>query len=1051
MSEYTVSTELKAKTGNFKNQIRNSINLLKRYEKYIKTIKDIELKANSADLQKTVEVAKKKLQEIDKKKVKAHLIANTKDAEIKLKRFKEDLQVIDRKVVMAKAEVNTKNAIEKMIQHKKALDYINNKTIMTSIDLNNASFKSKFVETKKKLNELDKTTVKTAIEVNNSVANAEIKTFKARLRSIPNVIHTRLKISNHGGNFLTKLNNQCDVFQSRMDRIAKSINTFGTIFGNVIKGTAIASFSGLIPIVASLVPVIMAIGNALAVVGGGAIGLAGMFGIAGVSAIGLGVMAKQMLSKLEDGTLTVTSEVVRFKSELEALRNTWNNVLKVNQASVFNTLSNSLNTLGIIIKKISPFIEQTTDAIADASLEMMNWVKSNEVASRLFDELNSKGVKTFQNLLKGVGSFASGFINMFTQFMPLFAWVSEGFANMGKAFEEWANKVSTQQGINAFIDYVKTNLPIIGQIFGDTFMGFFNLFKTFGSNSNTVLEGLSEMANKFREWSESISSSDAFNKFIDYIQQNAPRILSLIGNIIMALVNFSVAMAPIGSAVLSVVTSITEFIAKLFETNPAIAQVLGVLTSFGGLLMAIIPQIVGFTSFFGPLITKLITLSARFGFLKAVALLFSRALTVLGTAFTTTIGPILAIIAVIGVLVGLFVYLWNTNETFRTKVIEIWNVVSETIMNAVNSIVSFVMEIWGMLVQWWNENNQLILQTIQVVWDLLGPYIMNAVNNIVAIVQAGWQILIAVVQFAWDFITTIVKTAISLILQIITLTMQIITGNWSGALETMMSIGSTIWSTIVSIGTSLFENLLSILTAIWNLIVSVATSTWNMLKQTIWDKVIQAYNIVRSTAQQILSIISSKFSEIVSTVRSKMSEFYNTINQKIRDALNAVINYASDFISAGRDLIMGLVNGVKEAAGRLIDAVTDVVDGAIGAAKSLLGIKSPSRVFKAIGLYTMQGLNNGITEEGSSVISNVANIAKRMTQNFNPNLTVDMVGIQSNLGNLNANVVKHVKHTHDIQTRPGQRVVRIEMDINNEALTTIVNNENANRNDVFEF
>lgn len=1051
MSEYTVSTELKAKTGNFKNQIRNSINLLKRYEKYIKTIKDIELKANSADLQKSVEVAKKKLQEIDKKKVKAQLIANTKDAEIKLKRFKEGLQVIDRKVVMAKAEVNTKNAIEKMIQHKKALDYINNKTIMTSIDLNNASFKSKFVETKKKLNELDKTTVKTAIEVNNSVANAEIKTFKARLRSVPNVIHTRLKISNHGGNFLTKLNNQCDVFQSRMDRIAKSINTFGTIFGNVIKGTAIASFSGLIPIVASLVPVIMAIGNSLAVVGGGVIGLAGMFGIAGVSAIGFGVMAKQMLSYLEDGTLIVTSEVVRFKGELESLRNTWNNVLKVNQASVFNTLSNSLNTLGIIIKKISPFIEETTDAIADASLEMMNWVNSNEVASRLFDELNSKGVKTFQNLLKGVGGFTSGFINMFTQFMPLFAWVSEGFANMGKAFEEWANKVSTQQGINTFIDYVKTNLPIIGQIFGDTFMGLFNLFKAFGSNSNTVLEGLSEMANKFREWSESISSSDAFNKFIDYIQQNAPQILSLIGNIIMALVNFSVAMAPIGSAVLSVVTSITEFIAKLFETNPAIAQVLGVLVSFGGLLMAIIPQIVGFTSFFAPLITKFLELSNRFGIIKTVALLLGRAFTILSGACMTLTSPIMIIVAVLGILIGIFVYLWNTNETFRQKVIEIWTTISEVISSVINVVVGFVMGIWGMLVSWWQENNQLIMEAVTVVWDLIGPYIMNAINIIVAIIQAGWSIVTTVIEVAWTVITTIIETAINIVLNIITLVMQLITCDWTGAWETIKNIALTLIQALCTIVTSIFEGLVSILSAIWDMIVSIAKSLWQTLKDTIIDKIKQAYAIVTSVVRSIWSMISSKFSEIVQTVIIKMAEFFNAIKNKVQDAYDAVVDFASDFISAGRDLIMGLINGVKEAAGKLIDAVTDVVEGAIDAAKSLLGIKSPSRVFKAIGLYTMQGLNNGITEEGSSVISNVANIAKRMTQNFNPDLTVDMVGIQSNLGNLNANVVKHVKHTHDIQTRPGQRVVRIEMDINNEALTTIVNNENANRNDVFEF
>lgn len=1051
MAEYQVSTVIDAKTARFKQRIKESISLLKRYEKYIKTIKDVELKANDADLHKTVEVAKKKLKEIDNKKIKSHLIANTKDAELKLKKYEHSLKVVDNKQVTSTVDINNLNAVQKMIQHKKALDYLNNKTVMSAIDLNNKTFQAKYVQTKKQLNELDRKVVKSAIKVDDALAKAEINKFKAELRSVPNVVHTRLKVNKHGLNFLSVINRQSDVFQERMDRIAKSIRTFGTILGNVIKGSAISSFSALIPIVASLVPVIMAIGNALGVVGGGAIGLAGAFSIVAAGVFAFGGMAATAISMFNDGLIRSTDATDAYEKSLKGLTDTWQDIVKLNADSIFGAMASAMYGAQTALKSLTPFLSTVADLVDLNAQKFEEWVSTSDTAKKAFNALNTTGVQIFADLLNAGGRFGDGLINIFTQFMPLFKFMSQGLQNMGISFQEWANKVSTQKGINSFIDYVKTNLPIIGKIFGDTFLGLFNLFKAFGANSHTLFEALSEMTGKFKAWSETVGKSEGFKRFIDYVQQNGPQIVSLIGNIIMVLVNFGTAMAPIGSSVLSVVNSVAQFIAKLFETHPAVAQLLGVLISFGGLLMALIPQIVGFTSFFGPLITKFITLTTRFGLLKAVALLFSRALTVLGTAFTTTIGPILAIIAVIGVLVGLFVYLWNTNETFRTKVIEIWNIVSETIMNAVNSVVAFVMEIWGMLVQWWNENNQLILQTIQTVWDLFGPYIMNAINNIVAIVQAGWQILIVVVQFAWDFITTIIKTAIYLVLQIITLVMQIITGNWSGAWETIKSIGSTIWNAIVSIATSLFNSLRSILSAIWNAIVSIATSTWNMLKQTIWDKIVQAYNIVSSTVQQIWSTISSKFSEIVSTVTSKMSEFYNTIKQKVQDALNAVMNFAGEFASAGRDLIMGLVNGVKDAAGNLISAVGDAVGGAIDHAKSLLGIKSPSRVFKGIGIYTMQGLSNGITEEGSSVISDVARIAKSMTQNFNPNLTADHIGIQSSLGNLSSTIVQRIQHTHDIQARPQQRLVRVEMDVNNDALTTIVNGEMAHRNTIIEF
>ncbi|HGH0893369.1 TPA: phage tail protein, partial [Staphylococcus pseudintermedius] len=197
---------------------------------------------------------------------------------------------------------------------------------------------------------------------------------------------------------------------------------------------------------------------------------------------------------------------------------------------------------------------------------------------------------------------------------------------MGASFQKWANKVSTQNGIQKFIDYVKVNLPIIGKIFGDTFLGIFNLFKAFGSNSQSIFESLAQMASRFRTWSEQIAQSDGFKKFIDYVQQNGPTIMSLIGNIIMVLVNFGTAMAPIASVVLNVVTAITGFVAKLFETHPIVAQIIGLAITFAGVLMTWYPVLSGIVSYLAPLISKL-------GFLRGV-------LPLLGKAFSLLSGPI---------------------------------------------------------------------------------------------------------------------------------------------------------------------------------------------------------------------------------------------------------------------------------------------------------------------------------------------------------------------------------------------------------------------------
>ena len=87
----------------------------------------------------------------------------------------------------------------------------------------------------------------------------------------------------------------------------------------------------------------------------------------------------------------------------------------------------------------------------------------------------------------------------------------------------------------------------------------------------------------------------------------------------------------------------------------------------------------------------------------------------------------------------------------------------------------------------------------------------------------------------------------------------------------------------------------------------------------------------------------------------------------VSDAKDAVLNKLDDWISAGKDLIGGLIQGVKDKAGDLISAAKGVVDDAIGAAKRLLGIASPSKVFRQFGRYVDEGFVLGLTDMSDRV------------------------------------------------------------------------------------
>ncbi len=81
---------------------------------------------------------------------------------------------------------------------------------------------------------------------------------------------------------------------------------------------------------------------------------------------------------------------------------------------------------------------------------------------------------------------------------------------------------------------------------------------------------------------------------------------------------------------------------------------------------------------------------------------------------------------------------------------------------------------------------------------------------------------------------------------------------------------------------------------------------------------------------------------------------------------------------AGKWLLQGLINGVKAMAGWAIQQVKNVGSDIVNGFKSLLGIHSPSVVFHDVGANMMIGLTNGINANGAYAIRAATNVAKQI-------------------------------------------------------------------------
>lgn len=118
--------------------------------------------------------------------------------------------------------------------------------------------------------------------------------------------------------------------------------------------------------------------------------------------------------------------------------------------------------------------------------------------------------------------------------------------------------------------------------------------------------------------------------------------------------------------------------------------------------------------------------------------------------------------------------------------------------------------------------------------------------------------------------------------------------------------------------------------------------------------------------------IASWLSDAISTVVGWVTQFASNatsaasqFGSKLRSGLEAIPGTLGNI---GSNIVQGLIDGVTGAAGRLVDAVKGAVDGAIQGAKNLLGIKSPSRVFRKIGQYVMQGAALGVDDDAGLLL-----------------------------------------------------------------------------------
>lgn len=148
---------------------------------------------------------------------------------------------------------------------------------------------------------------------------------------------------------------------------------------------------------------------------------------------------------------------------------------------------------------------------------------------------------------------------------------------------------------------------------------------------------------------------------------------------------------------------------------------------------------------------------------------------------------------------------------------------------------------------------------------------------------------------------------------------------------------------------------------------SILSSLWSAIGDLIVNLAMKITN--GQTNLQVAAI--SMFDGITNGLVTKAADILTLIGTKIAEWVQAVKNKVSDWVTAGGSLIDGLKQGFMNKLEGVKTAIANGATSIANAAKSALGINSPSKVFAAIGAGCVEGFEVGWDKNIKSVQNDI--------------------------------------------------------------------------------
>lgn len=245
----------------------------------------------------------------------------------------------------------------------------------------------------------------------------------------------------------------------------------------------------------------------------------------------------------------------------------------------------------------------------------------------------------------------------------------------------------------------------------------------------------------------------------------------------------------------------------------------------------------------------------------------------------------------------------------------------------------------------------------------IGDFADNLLEAVPKIFELGEGILSSLLGAIIENLPMVANSAVEIIMKLV-----------DGILSALPSLAESAISIIETVSTSLIGALPQIITAGIDLIIALVDGISQMLGneefiQNIINVVLEIVDIL-TNPDNIVRMLNAAVTLIVAIGKGliqALPQLLAKVPEIISNLAKAFGTFLKPVMDIGKNIIDGIKKGISDAWYNLVRWFKGLFGDLIGIAKKILGIASPSKVFKKIGGFTAEGFGAGFEDEFAHV------------------------------------------------------------------------------------